>query len=105
MTEYKKIYLEAFGYDIDDSTQCVPSEISGDKAVDIHHIISRGKGGENRIENLMALTRTEHIDYGDKTLFMYYLLRAHQRVLQINKIPFDNDWFEKYLKKYEPFKG
>lgn len=99
MVEYKRIYAEAFGYDVDDRTTNIPSEISGEPSVDIHHIVTR----EDRIENLMALTRIEHMDYGEIKKYMYYLLMIHMRVLQIKKIPFDQSWFDKYLKQYKPF--
>jgi len=101
MQNHTKIYFEAFGYDTQDATQFVPSEISKLKAVDIHHIIGRGKKGEDRIENLMAVTRIEHIEYGDKKEFMVLLLKIHRRILQINKIPFDNNWFEEKIKQYD----
>lgn len=101
MQKYTKIYFDAFGYDKDDATVFVPSEISEEKAVDIHHIIGRGKKGEDRIENLIALTRKEHEDYGDITAYISLLLKIHRRNLQINNIPFDNNWFEFYIRKYE----
>lgn len=52
MQKYKQIYLKSLGYNLGDF---IPCEFSGNKAVDIHHIIGRGKCGEDRIENLMAL--------------------------------------------------
>ena len=100
MQKHTQIYLTAFDYDMDDNNSYFPSEISEQRGVDIHHIIGRGKGGENRIENLMALTRKEHQDYGDIKEYMVYLLKIHQRVLQINKIEFDEKWFDFYLNKY-----
>lgn len=101
MMNHTLIYFNAFGYDTEDPTVFVPSEISEDKAVDIHHIIGRGKGGLDRIENLMALTRLEHIEFGDKVEYMVMLLKIHRRRLQIAKIPFDDKYFEFYIKKYE----
>lgn len=97
MKKHTQIYFDAFGYDKDDPTTFIPSEISGEKAVDLHHIVTR----EDRIENLMYLTRQEHSDFGEIKEFMVYLLKIHRRVLQLNNIPFDNDWFEKYITKYE----
>lgn len=101
MKNHTNIYLESFKLDKTDNNSYVPSEISTQKAVDIHHIIGRGKGGDDRIENLMALTRQEHTDYGDKVEFMVYLLKIHRRRLQINNIPFNNDWFEEKINFYE----
>ena len=48
--------MKAFGYYEGDF---IPSEISGQPAVDIHHIEKRGKG-KDVPELLIALTREEH---------------------------------------------
>jgi hypothetical protein len=56
MTPHVKLYLRCTGYGIDD---CVPCEMCGKKAVDIHHIHGRGKG-KNVIGNLIALCRRCH---------------------------------------------
>ena len=103
MQKHTKIYLKAFGYDLDDHTQFIPSHISGLKSVDLHHIISRGKCGEDRIENLMALTREEHIKYGDKKKYVWFLLIKQMKFLSKNGIQYDNDWFIENLNKYEVF--
>lgn len=97
MKAHTKIYMDACGYDISDF---IPCELTGNKAVDIHHIISRGKGGEDRIENLMALTRQKHHDYGDKKIYMATLLLEHRTFLKQMGVEFDNNWFEDQLKKY-----
>jgi hypothetical protein len=101
LPKHTKLYLETLGYDLEDPGQYVPSELGpAKKAADIHHIIGRGKCGEDRIENLMALTRQEHIDYGDKNIHMGTLLLAHRTFLKERNIEFDNEWFENNLKKY-----
>lgn len=97
MKNHTKIYMTAFDYVLDDF---IPSELSQQKAVDIHHILGRGKGGEDRIENLIALTRDEHIKYGDKKEYMVYLLKRHRNHLAINNIPFSFNWFEDKIKQY-----
>lgn len=97
MKKHTQVYFDAFGYDKDDPTTFIPSEISEDKAVDLHHIVTR----EDIIENLMYLTREEHEDYGDKTEYMAWLLKIHRRRLQLANITFNNDWFEFYINKYE----
>lgn len=78
MKNHVKIYLDYFGYQEGDF---IPSEISGEMAVDIHHIEARGMGGSKKkdvIENLMALTRDEHIKFGDKKQFKEYLKEVHR---------------------------
>ena len=97
MKKHTRIYLEAFGYDTGDTTLFVPSEISEAKGNDLHHIVTR----EDRIENLMMLTRKEHEDYGDRKDYMAYLLKIHRRRLQMANIPFDDRWFEFYINRYE----
>lgn len=96
MKHHTQIYLKAFGYDVDDPTVFVPSEISEEKGIDIHHIVNR----EDRIENLMMLTRQEHIDFGEIKEATVYLLKIHRKRLEIANIPFSEDWFEFYINKY-----
>ena len=98
MKKHTQIYMKAFNYVLDDF---IPSEISGEKGVDIHHIIGRGKKGEDRIENLMCLTREEHHELGDKKDYMSYLLQIHRKRLAINNVPFNADWFDEKIKFYD----
>ncbi len=101
MKKHTKIFLTAFGFDTDDDSIFVPSEINPEeRAVDIHHIISRGRGGKDRIENLMALTRVEHKDYGEKNKYIVLLLEIHRKRLIKADIKFDNNWFEEMIEHY-----
>ena len=88
MKNHTRIYYKAFDYPLHADT-FVESEISKDKATDIHHIVNR----EDRIENLMAVTRTEHNIFGEKKNKMTFLLRLHRFYLIDKKVKFDNDWF------------
>jgi hypothetical protein len=66
MKKHTKIYFLYFDYGMD---SFIPCELCGSRAVDIHHIDCRGIGGSNdkdSIDNLMALCRSCHIEYGDK---------------------------------------
>jgi len=101
MKKHTLIYCNAFGYDTDDATVFIPSELSNSPSNDLHHIIGRGKGGLDIIENLMALTRQEHIDFGERKEYMVYLLKIHRRRLQIAQIPFNEKYFEFYIRKYD----
>lgn len=77
MREHTRLYMKFFGFGEQDF---IPSELSGQKAVDIHHINSRGSGGttqEEDIENLMAVTREEHNKYGDKKQYVEFLRERH----------------------------
>ncbi len=77
MKAHTKKYMDYFGYDVSDF---IPSEISGVRANDIHHIEARQMGGtkeKDSIENLMALTREEHLLYGDKQQFKDWLKQIH----------------------------
>jgi hypothetical protein len=81
MKKHVRIYMKFFGYGIDDF---IPSEISGARANDIHHIDCRGMGGSKEmdvIENLMALTREEHEQYGDKEQYMEFLKETHNQFI------------------------
>jgi len=69
--------MDEFGYD---TTDFIPCEVCGTKAVDIHHIDARGMGGtktKDTIENLMALCRKCHNFYGDKKAFIQPLKDLH----------------------------
>lgn len=98
MQKHTKIYMNGMGYDLSDF---IPCEITGQKAIDIHHIIGRGKGGEDRIENLMAVTREVHIEKGDKVKYMVELLEKHRLFLEVYGVHFDSSWFEEKIRYYE----
>jgi hypothetical protein len=77
MQKHTAIYMDFFGYSEGDF---IPSELSGQPAVDINHIDARGMGGsknKDNIFNLMALTREEHIKYGDKKQHKEFLREKH----------------------------
>lgn len=79
MKKHTKIYLDHFGYTKD---EFIPCEICGVRAVDIHHIDCRGMGGtsdKDKIENLMAVCRECHVEYGDKKQHMDFLKKVHQQ--------------------------
>ncbi|HLS53639.1 MAG TPA: hypothetical protein VK031_06680 [Tissierellaceae bacterium] len=94
MVKYKRIYLESLGLDRHDF---IPCEVTGSEAVDIHHICTR----EDRIENLMAVTRKVHIKYGDKKRYMVKLLTRHRQYLDIHNVKYDEEWFEEKLNRYK----
>ena len=76
--------MDHFGYDMYDY---IPCEACGRKAVDIHHIKARGMGGSKQmdvIENLQALCRKCHLDYGDKKEWMDFLNGKHKEKLNDN---------------------
>jgi len=91
MKKHTKIYLNHFKYDISDTIYC---EVCNAVAVDIHHIESRGMGGSkfaDTIENLQALCRSCHIEYGDKKQHKEYLKGIHYRLLGIEKATIADD--------------
>ena len=82
MKKHTKVYLDYFGYGIEDF---IPCELCGNRAVDIHHIYARGMGGtkaQERIENLMALCRSCHMEFGDKKDYIDYLNDVHQKEIE-----------------------
>jgi hypothetical protein len=97
LKKHTKIYLQACGYT---DTDFIRSELTTQRAVDIHHIIGRGKGGKDRIENLMALSRGEHIEFGDKKDWMHYLIKQHHAFLSFRNIAFEEAWFDEQYLKY-----
>jgi len=85
MKKHTKLYLDYFGYGIEDF---IPCESCGAKAVDIHHIEARGMGGTKKadtIDNLMALCREHHMEFGDKKQHKEYLKNTHDFYIQLRK--------------------
>ena len=81
MQKHTTIYFQYFSYDESDF---VPSELSGKRATEIHHIENKGMGSsedKDYIENLMALTREEHLFYGDKVQYMDFLKQKHKEFM------------------------
>lgn len=77
MKNHTKVYFKAFGYD---TNSWIPCEVCRATAVDIHHIESRGMGGSKHadtIENLMALCRECHVEFGDKKHYKELLVATH----------------------------
>lgn len=81
MRNHTKVYLKYFGFTGEDF---IPCEVCGKRAVDIHHIEARGMGGTKKvdtIENLMALCREHHLQYGDKKQYIEFLIQKHKEKL------------------------
>lgn len=88
MKPHTRIYLEFFGFISKGEKPLdppfVPCEICGQQAVDIHHIDARGMGGSKTkdvIENLQALCRRCHNQFGDITKVKDKLKAIHQRII------------------------
>ena len=55
-------------------------ELCGGRMVDIHHIDCRGMGSskdKDKIQNLMGLCRTCHVEFGDKKQHIDFLKEKH----------------------------
>ncbi len=75
--------MDFFGYD---EASFIPCEICGNRAVDIHHIQCKGMGGsktKDNIENLQAVCRKCHTDYGDISEFKEKLKAVHLKFMEI----------------------
>ena len=85
MKPHIKLYMKHFGYVLTDCIQC---ELCSDRAVDIHHIECRGHGGTKRkesIDNLMALCRMHHEQYGDRKQYKHMLKQKHEEILTVHE--------------------
>ena len=85
MKNHTKIYYDFFGFNNSDFVSC---EICGKGAVDIHHIDARGMGGnpsgdKDVIENLQAVCRKCHVDFGDKKEFKEMIKKVHLKYMEI----------------------
>ena len=77
MKKHTKIYMQHFGYVLDDFISC---EVCGTRANDIHHIENRGSGGskdKDVIENLMAVCRPCHLYHGERKESLQWLKDIH----------------------------
>lgn len=88
MKAHVKIYFDHFKYGISDF---IPCEICGSAAKDIHHINARGLGGnpsgdKDKIENLMALCREHHLEYGDISELKPKLKEVHLLFIKHNSL-------------------
>jgi len=93
MPNHSEVYNSYFGYEKGDYR---PSEITGKPGTDIHHIDARGMGGRrsaDAIENLICLTREEHVFFGDIKKYKDWLRRVHNHFTE-TRIP----WADKYPK-------
>ena len=87
MQKHTKIYMDYFGYDTSDF---IPCELCGERAVDVNHIDSRGIGGSKKkdfIENLMAMCRRDHEDYGSIADDKEWLKQAHKDFM-VDRMPY-----------------
>ena len=78
MQKHTKVYINFFGYDESSIVMCEME--CGDKAVDVHHLESRGMGGsksKDYIENLMGLCRDCRIKAESDKMFNMYCKIKH----------------------------
>jgi 5-methylcytosine-specific restriction endonuclease McrA len=80
MAAYKKTYLQHFNYGEQDF---IPCERCGRRAVDIHHILYKSLGGDDSIDNLMALCRVCHDSAHDQKIPMEELQKIHAKFLKL----------------------
>lgn len=89
MKEHIRVYLDYFGYGIDDY---IPCEIPGcnNRAGPPHHIDPRGLGGSeerDNIENLIGLCMYPHHEEAEKHLLSKeYLKFVHLDFMSKNKV-------------------
>ncbi len=77
MKNHTKVYFEYFNYDC---SSWIPCEICGREAVDIMHIIPKGRGGSNSIFNLMAGCRDCHNK--NEGINILELQKIHQKYMK-----------------------
>ena len=84
MKKHVKIYLDYFSFE---KCDFIPCEVCGNPANDIHHIDARGMGGSKTkdiIENLQAVCRSCHIEYGDREYLKGALKDIHLKYMELN---------------------
>lgn len=100
MQKHTKIYFGAIYPHFPETPLC---ECCGNVAVDVHHILSRGRLGStekaNVIENLMGLCRECHDRYGDINDWLEYLFLTHFKFLQLHDVQFSLEIARPYLQE------
>ena len=100
MKKHTKVYLDFFNYGEQDF---IPCEMEcGDRAVDVHHLQSRGMGGSKNkdyIENLMGLCRDCHIKAESDSSFNMYCRIKHLENVCVQVYALIE--LDKRLKEYE----
>ena len=82
MQKHTKVYMQFFDYGEQDF---IPCEYCGNRAVDIHHLDSRGMGGsknKDNIENLIALCRAHHLKAESNQMFNQSLKILHTKKIK-----------------------
>ena len=79
MKKHTKIYLDYFRYGEQDF---IPCENCRTKAVDIHHINYKSRGGKDEIENLVGLCRVCHAAAHAERIKPKDLQTIHNRFLK-----------------------
>ena len=111
MKQHTKNYFQHFNLT---GQEFLPCEVCQSEAVDLHHISPRGMGGASKldkVENIMALCRKCHIEYGDKKHYKAFLYTKHHEKLfeyfanagygQEDKRSYDSNWILAQIYKYE----
>lgn len=90
MKKHTRIYMDHFGYRIPEDAVC---EVTGEPAQDVHHIWGRGPG-QDRIENLMGLSRRIHDEvHWENAYTKQELQELHNRFLKQHEKKKNNAFF------------
>lgn len=92
MNKHTKLYRDVLA-DHTEMAEYLPCEICFQPMTDVHHIKARGMGGsgsKDTILNLMGLCRHCHVEYGDKKMYMDFLISEHYEYLQSLGLEIEN---------------
>ena len=85
MKKHTKVYFESRNKHPEDIILC---EVCGAVACDLHHIECKGMGGsklKDTLENIIAVCRKCHSEYGDKKQHKEFLFEIVRKILERNK--------------------
>ena len=107
MKNYTRTYLTVINELTDDNDTFVPCECCGGRSTEIHHILNKNRLIEHgilnlkdTIENIMAICRGCHDEFGDKDGYLPILLKTHSDYIS-NHTEIDMDFINALIRHYE----
>lgn len=107
MKQYTRTYLIAINELTDDNNTFIECECCGMRATEIHHILNKNRliehgilDRKDNIENIMAICRSCHNEWGDKDGYISILFKTHLDFIS-KHTKVDNEFVNSLIRHYE----